>query len=183
MGLVKIQVPPGFRSQGTQVQAEGGWFIGNLIRWRQGLPEKMAGWLRLVPDPFRKFVRRMHAWLDLEDRKNLLVGSDQGLELVTDDKRYVLVEGVVTPDPRVSTWFLDNLGENGLAMVTHGQLLVYKPPPLDPPSPPPSADPVATAPSTNHGMFVAMPQAQVVIWGTEPILDSGMIDPLLIRIL
>jgi hypothetical protein len=35
MALVKIQVPPGFRSQGTQVQAEGGWFTGNLVRWRQ----------------------------------------------------------------------------------------------------------------------------------------------------
>jgi hypothetical protein len=123
----------------------------------------------------------MHAWLDLEDRKNLMVGSDQGLELVVNDTRYVLVEGVILPDPRQATWFLDNLGENGLAMTTHGHLLVYKPPPLDPPADPPTADPVTTAPSTGHGMFVAMPQAQVIHWGSEPILDSGVIDPLLIR--
>jgi hypothetical protein len=181
MGLVKVQLPPGLNNQTTQVAASGNWFDGNLIRWRSGLLEKLAGWLRLLPDPFAHFIRRMHAWLDLEDRKGLLVGTDKGLELAVDGTRYVLVESVELPDPRQSTWFLDNLGENGLAQTTHGRLLVYKPPPLDPPGDPPTADPVLTAPSTGHGMFVAMPQAQVILWGSEPILDSGVIDPLLIR--
>ena len=48
--------------------------------------EKLAGWMRLVPDPFAHFIRRMHAWLDLEDRKSLLVGTDKGLELAIDDE-------------------------------------------------------------------------------------------------
>lgn len=180
MPPVTIQAPPGFNNQATQVQASGSWYTGNLIRWRSGMLEKLAGWRRLVPDPFQKFIRRMHAWLDLEDRKNLLVGTDLGLELVVDANRYVLVEGVILPDPRQSTWFLDNLGEDGLAVTTHGPLLVYNPPPPDPPTTP-TIVPVETAPLSNHGMFVAMPQAQVILWGTEPILDSGLIDPLLIR--
>ena len=182
MALITIDIPPGFRSQGTQVQASGAWFTGNLVRWRQGLPEKMPGWLRLVADPFKWFIRRMHAWLDLEDRRNLFVGTDAGLELVVDDKRYLVVDGVVVPDPRKATWFLDNLGENGLALTTHGRLLMYKPPPRDPPFPPPQMITVTEAPLSSHGMFVAMPQAQIIIWGTDGVIgEEGALDPLMIR--
>lgn len=113
--------------------------------------------------------------------QDLFVGTDAGLELVVDDKRYVVVEGVVTPDPRKATWFLDNLGENGLALATHGPLLVYKPPPPPPDTTPPEMESVATAPISSHGMFVAMPQAQVIIWGTNPFIDEPLIDPLLLR--
>src|SRR5580765_2321272 len=175
MGLVKIQAPPGFNNQTTQTGASGGWWTGNLIRWRSGFVEKYAGWKRLVQNPFAHFIRRMHAWLDLEDRKGLLVGTDKGLQLFVGGTQYDLATSVPLPDPRQATWFLDNFGEFGLALATHGPLLIYKPPPLPNPFPPPSVAPVAEAPISSHGMFVAMTQAQIIIWGT----NSDIEDPLI----
>jgi hypothetical protein len=70
-------------------------------------------------------------------------------------------------------WFLDNFGEDLVALPTNGTLYEW--------SPPVAAGNVATAvanaPLYGAGMFVAMPQAQVVIVGAEV---SGTQDPLLV---
>lgn len=82
MPLVNIEAPPGFNNQATQTQASGAWYTGNLIRWRSGLVEKFAGWLRLFQDPFAHYIRRMHAWLDLEDRRVFWLAPTKGLSLL-----------------------------------------------------------------------------------------------------
>src|SRR5580765_1377768 len=90
MALVKPQAPPGFLSQATQVQARGGWYAGNLVRWRTGLLEKWAGWRRLYREGLPQIIRRMHAWLDLDNKKNLLVAADDGVHLLVQDTLYGL---------------------------------------------------------------------------------------------
>ena len=94
MPLVKPQAPPGFFSQATQVQARGGWWDGNLVRWRLGLLEKIAGWRRLIEDQLPSIMRRYHAWLDLKNRKNLLVATDTGVHIVVQDTLYGLGHAV-----------------------------------------------------------------------------------------
>jgi hypothetical protein len=184
MPLIKPQAQPGFLSQASQVQAQGAWFAGNRVRWRYGFLEKMGGWARLVQDPFLALIRRMHAWLDLQNLKNLLVGTDSGLELLvratTGDARFT--QSISPGNPQVNTWFLGNQGQNGLALSTGGPLWVYQPPA----SGLPFATVVGgggtpTAPQHSNGMFTTMPQAQVILFGSEPILGSGIIDPLLVR--
>lgn len=71
-------------------------------------------------------------------------------------------------------WSLDNFGENLLALPTDGALYEWIPPK----TPTNFATVVSAAPSTNIGMFVAMPQAQVIIYGAEV---GGVLDPLLLR--
>ena len=168
-----IQGPPGFAGQATRVQAGGRWWNGNLVRWRQGGLEKMPGWVRLVDVQFFSFVRRMHAWLDLENRRNLMVGSDLGLQILKDDVVGTLSTSPLR-DPRQMTWHLDNLGKDGLALQTGGPLNVYNPNDG-------SFSVVPTGPSISNGMLTSMPQAQVILWGTEPIIHSGVIDPLFLR--
>lgn len=90
MPLTTPKQQPGFLSQGTQTQAQGAWFAGNRVRWRLGYLEKMGGWERLVQDAFQALIRRMHAWLDLDNLKNLLVGTDFGLELLVQGTRFTL---------------------------------------------------------------------------------------------
>lgn len=369
MPLVKPQQQSGFNSQATQVQAAGAWFDGNLVRWRLGLLEKMAGWQRLTPQPFVAIIRKMHAWLDLDNRKNLLVATDLGVQLVVQNTQYglgrqailpsggtsfsvtvgltevtvattaqakegdsltlqlpisiggrilaagssftvkadtpggftfdmplaaistetstsgtrlftndivnqmtvtwkahgltvgqpiefaqtttlrlgtvgtweqvnfnapagtvvevsavptldtfrFLMDGLGTGDgaggtshqvndgavsengagqagtviglavltplgnPQRMNWFLDNLGQNGLMLRTGGPLEVYTPPIEDGPWLDTVGNVGLTAPQRSNGMFVAMPQAQVILLGSEPIFGSGDIDPLLIR--
>ena len=40
---------------------------------------------------------------------------------------------------------------------------------------------IANAPTLNNGMLVAMPQAQIIAWGTEPNIGSPIQDPLFLR--
>jgi hypothetical protein len=59
---------------------------------------------------------------------------------------------------------------------------MYEPPPLVPPAPPPTMLTVTEAPLSSHGMFVAMPQAQIIMWGTDgELYQDGTLDPLMIR--
>ena len=70
-------------------------------------------------------------------------------------------------------WTLDNWGETLLACPLNGPIYEWSPT---------ANNPVATiipaAPIVNQGMFVAMPQRQVIAWGST---FNGIEDPLLIR--
>ena len=70
-------------------------------------------------------------------------------------------------------WTLDNWGAFLIANPLNGPLYVW-----EPTSGNYTATCVATAPPVNHGAFVAMPQRQVIAWGTT---FTGIHDPLLIR--
>src|SRR5215467_12287832 len=173
MPLVTIQGPPGFSGQKTKVAAAGRWFAGNLLRWRQGDLEKMPGWLRLFPDPFLGFIRRMHAWLDLSDHRQLLVGTDSGLQIAHEQTVYTVDTDTILADPRQETWHLDNLGENGFALKTGGPLQIYKPAQGGGvvPDDPPTVSVVTEAPERSNIMISAMPQAQLILGGTMSVAD------------
>jgi hypothetical protein len=70
-------------------------------------------------------------------------------------------------------WTLDNWGEIFLACPFGGPIYEWSPT-----SGNPIATPIPEAPSTNQGMFVAMPQRQIIAFGST---SDGIIDPLLIR--
>ena len=48
MPLSKFIFTPGINKEGTDYTAEGGWFDGNLVRFRKGLPEKIGGWQKYI---------------------------------------------------------------------------------------------------------------------------------------
>jgi hypothetical protein len=70
-------------------------------------------------------------------------------------------------------WTLDNWGSFLVANPLGGPIYVW-----EPTSGNDTAICVANAPPVNFGMFVAMPQRQVIAWGTT---FTGVADPLLIR--
>lgn len=70
-------------------------------------------------------------------------------------------------------WTLDNYGSLLVAVPTGGPIYVY-----DPTSGSSIATIIPTAPTANAGAFVAMPQRQIVAWGST---FDGIQDPLLIR--
>lgn len=80
----------------------------------------------------------------------------------------------VTPTPVSAVdWTLDNWGEILIATPYGGPIYQWSPP---------TAAPIATvipnSPTVNAGSFVAMPQRQIVAWGST---FNGIADPLLIR--
>lgn len=72
-----------------------------------------------------------------------------------------------------SDWTLDNWGENFLACPVGGGIYQWISSAGDP-----VATIIAQAPPVNDGMFVAMPQRQIIAWGST---FTGIQDPLLIR--
>jgi hypothetical protein len=72
-----------------------------------------------------------------------------------------------------SDWTLDNWGEIFIANPFGGPIFQWSPPINDP-----VASIIPTAPPVNNGMFVAMPQRQIIAYGST---FTGIVDPLLIR--
>jgi hypothetical protein len=70
-------------------------------------------------------------------------------------------------------WTLDNWGEIFISNPLNGPIFQWSPT-----SGNPVASAIANAPSVNQGMFVAMPQRQIIAYGST---TNGIIDPLLIR--
>lgn len=73
----------------------------------------------------------------------------------------------------VTDWTLDNWGDTLVACAIGGGIYTWQPS-----SNLPVASIIAAAPPVNDGAFVAMPQRQIVAWGTT---DTGIQDPLLIK--
>tara|TARA_R110000868_G_scaffold176318_6_gene413901 strand:+ start:4048 stop:6798 length:2751 start_codon:yes stop_codon:yes gene_type:complete len=70
-------------------------------------------------------------------------------------------------------WTLDNWGETFIANPLGGPVFAWNP--IDGNA---SATCIANAPSKNQGVFVAMPQRQIIAWGST---FNGVADPMLVR--
>ena len=75
MPLQKFLFNPGIDKEGTAYTAEGGWFDGNLIRFRKGFPEKIGGWAKNTLNTYLGTGRKLHAWVNLQGTKYLGIGT------------------------------------------------------------------------------------------------------------
>tara|TARA_R110002051_G_scaffold105531_1_gene178482 strand:- start:77 stop:1963 length:1887 start_codon:yes stop_codon:yes gene_type:complete len=75
MAYNKFQMLPGINREGTAFSAQGGWFDGNLVRFRKGYPEKIGGWIKEQVATYLGTGRALHAWVSLATTKYLSVGT------------------------------------------------------------------------------------------------------------
>jgi len=75
MPLNKFIFRPGINREGTDYDNEGGWFDGNLIRFKNGRPQKIGGWAKDTLDTFLGKARALHAWVSLGGTKYLGMGT------------------------------------------------------------------------------------------------------------
>ena len=75
MPLAKFIFNPGINKEGTAYTAEGGWFDGNLVRFRKGLPEKIGGWTKYIESSYEGTGRKLHGWVDLDGTRLLGLGT------------------------------------------------------------------------------------------------------------
>ena len=71
----KVSLKPGINREGTRYSTEGGYYDGDKIRFRQGLPEKIGGWLRISETTFEGVARSLHNWVTLGDQNLIGVGT------------------------------------------------------------------------------------------------------------
>ena len=54
---------------------EGGWYDANLVRFRQGRPEKIGGWAKESSNTYLGIARALHSWVDLDSTRFLGLGT------------------------------------------------------------------------------------------------------------
>ena len=76
MPLQKIMFKPGVNRENTRYTTEGGWYDCDKVRFRQGTPEKIGGWVRISATTFLGVCRSLWNWITLGSQNLLGVGTN-----------------------------------------------------------------------------------------------------------
>ncbi len=76
MPLQTVKLRPGVNRENTRLTTEGGWYESNLVRFRQGTPEKIGGWVRTSANTFLGTCRSLWNWITLGAQNLLGVGTN-----------------------------------------------------------------------------------------------------------
>lgn len=76
MPLKKIVLKPGVNRENTPYTNEGGYYDSNLVRFRQGTPEKIGGWVQISPNTYTGICRSLWNWTTLANANLVGVGTE-----------------------------------------------------------------------------------------------------------
>lgn len=76
MPLKKILPKSGINKENTRYTTEGGWYDCDKIRFRQGTPEKIGGWVRFSANTFLGVCRSLWNWITLAGLDLIGVGTN-----------------------------------------------------------------------------------------------------------
>jgi len=113
MPLQKIQLKPGVNREGTRYSNEGGFYESDNVRFRQGTPEKIGGWLRISAYTFLGVCRSLWNWVTLGYQSLIGVGTHLKFYLANGGAYYD-----ITPTQTVHTLTNPFATVNGSATVT-----------------------------------------------------------------
>lgn len=81
MPIVPLKVRPGVNTQATPTLLEAGWAASQLIRFREGLLQKVGGWAKASATALAGVCRGLHSWTQLNGLIDLGVGTNLKLWL------------------------------------------------------------------------------------------------------
>ncbi len=81
-----VTLRPGVTTEATPTLNAAGYSASNLIRFREGLAQKLGGWRKFYAFAVGGIPRSLHAWQDFNDRDYLAVGSTTTLGVITNDQ-------------------------------------------------------------------------------------------------
>ena len=89
MPMQALTIQPGVQYQPTPLALGSGWHFTNLVRFKEGQIQKLGGCMHLNGGRFVGTARALHAHVDLSSTNYLAIGTNQRLQLYTNN-------GVVT---------------------------------------------------------------------------------------
>jgi hypothetical protein len=113
MPLKKLTLKAGVNKENTRYTSEGGWYVSDKVRFRQGTPEKIGGWTRISANSFLGVCRSLWNWVTLGGANLLGVGTNL--------KFYIELGGTyndITPIRATSTINNNPFTGNGTTTVT-----------------------------------------------------------------
>jgi hypothetical protein len=78
-----VTLRPGINTEKTPTLLEAGYSQSQLIRFRDGLAQKLGGWTQFFASALSGVPRDLHAWADLNATNHLLVGTTTSLDVIT----------------------------------------------------------------------------------------------------
>lgn len=99
MPILPIKFRPGINTTFTAALNEGGWSASNLIRWVEGLPEKVGGWTKYWPFSVASAIRQLRAWSDFNGVTHLGVGAEATLGVITSGSLKDVTPQAMTTNP------------------------------------------------------------------------------------
>ncbi|MGO8916219.1 MAG: hypothetical protein ACLQJR_09955 [Stellaceae bacterium] len=81
MPLVPLKIRPGVNTQFTGTLLEAGWLASQLIRFRDGLLQKIGGWAKAIQTAFTGVCRGLHSWTQIDGLLDLGIGTNLKLFL------------------------------------------------------------------------------------------------------
>jgi len=85
MALVPLQLPAGQYRNGTDLQAQGRWRDGSLVRWHEGAMMPVGGWRQRGSVDITGVVRGMISWRDNDQNRYLALGTHSNLYVMEED--------------------------------------------------------------------------------------------------
>jgi hypothetical protein len=76
MPLKKLTLKAGVNKENTRYTAENGWYVSDKMRFRQGTPEKIGGWVRISSSIFQGVCRSLWNWVTLTSLNLIGVGTN-----------------------------------------------------------------------------------------------------------
>lgn len=76
MPLTKVLYKNGVNRENTRYTTEGGWYVSDKVRFRQGTPEKIGGWVRISANAFLGVCRALWNWATLGGQNLMGVGTN-----------------------------------------------------------------------------------------------------------
>lgn len=77
----KITLQPGVNTEISRFASAATWVECNLIRWFQGILQKLGGWRKLVNTQLIGTARGIHTWSDLQNNPYIIIGTDLAVEI------------------------------------------------------------------------------------------------------
>lgn len=76
MPMQKLRFKPGINREVTSLTGEGGWYDGDKVRFRNGMPQKIGGWTPISTDTYLGRASSMFNWTTLKGYDLLSVGTN-----------------------------------------------------------------------------------------------------------
>lgn len=83
MAMQSIRLIPGVDREKTPTLNEAGYSESQLIRWKEGMAQKIGGWRKFYQFAVDGIPRALHAWQDLNETGRLAVGTTTELDVIT----------------------------------------------------------------------------------------------------
>lgn len=86
----RLKLEPGFFTEDSDRNAENRWKDGNLVRFKDGRPEKFGGWEEAVitGETLQGIDRREHEWTSLDGQPWIAQGTSKKLYIINRGIRY-----------------------------------------------------------------------------------------------